>query len=87
MKTLSEIYAQNYKIAVSLEVLQSAMQAMADHEIAVISTSIVDNKPNLVVDYSDNFELLAVTISDLDKCSLVVCGCVVSWDQAKELAA
>lgn len=87
MKTLSEIYEQNYKIAASLEALQSAMQAMADHEIAVISTSIVDNKPNLVVDYSDNLELLAVTIGDLDKCSLVVCGCVVSWDQVKELAA
>jgi hypothetical protein len=87
MKTLSEIYEQNYKVAASLEALQSAMQAMADHEIAVISTSIVDNKPNLVVDYSDNLELLAVTIGDLDRCSLVVCGCVVSWTECKELAA
>ena len=87
MKTLSEIYEQNYKMAVSLEVLQNAMQAMADHEIAVISTSIMNEKPNLVVEYSDNLELLAVTISDLDKCSLVVCGCVVSWEQTKELAA
>lgn len=87
MKTLSEIYEQNYKMAVSLEVLQSAMQAMADHEIAVLSASIENQKPNLVVEYHANLELLAQTIGDLEKGSLVVCGCVVSWNQAKELAA
>lgn len=51
MKTLSEIYEQNYKMSVSLEVLQNAMQAMADHEIAVLSASIENQKPNLVVEY------------------------------------
>lgn len=87
MKTLSEIYEQNYKMAVSLEVLQNAMQAMADHEIAVLSASIENQKPNLVVEYHANLELLAQTIDDLEKNSLVVCGCVVSWNQTKELAA
>lgn len=87
MKTLSEIYEQNYKMSVSLEVLQNAMQAMADHEIAVLSASIENQKPNLVVEYHANLELLAQTIDDLEKNSLVVCGCVVSWNQTKELAA
>ena len=87
MKTRSEIYAQNHKMNVSFEVLQNAMQAMNDHEIAVISASIVDQKPNLTVEYAGNLELLAKTASDLENCSLVVCGCVVSWDQTKELAA
>lgn len=87
MKTRSEIDAQNYKMAVSLEVLQNAMQAMADHEIAVISTSIIDQKPSLMIEYSENIESLANTIGDLDAGSLVVCGCVVSWNKEQELAA
>lgn len=87
MKTRSEVYAQNHKMNVSFEILQGGMQAMNDYEIAIISASITDQKPSLVIEYSENIESLANTIGDLDSGSLVVCGCLITWAKEKELAA